>query len=79
MLRARCLAVVLCSVTWGLSTLVAQQSTDITTAADTAYRTKNWPEAEKLYEQLTQSDRGHAILLRARFFDQKLKESSDKH
>src|SRR5436305_2965627 len=56
MLRARCLVVVLCSVSWGVSMLLAQQSADIATAADTAYKNKHWQQAEKLYQQLTQSD-----------------------
>jgi tetratricopeptide (TPR) repeat protein len=36
--------------------LLAQQSADIATAADTAYKNKHWQQAEKLYQQLTQSD-----------------------
>src|SRR4051794_11985223 len=57
MLHARQLAVVLCWVAWGVS-MVAQQSSDVATAADTAYKDKNWQEAENLYQQLTQSDPG---------------------
>jgi tetratricopeptide (TPR) repeat protein len=56
MLHARRLLIVLCSVIWGVSTLLAQQSTDMASAADAAYKNKNWSEAEKLYQQLTESD-----------------------
>jgi tetratricopeptide (TPR) repeat protein len=56
MLHAQRLLIALSLVVWGGTALLAQQAIDVVSAADAAYKSKNWSEAERLYQQLTQSE-----------------------